>query len=37
MGSVPTVDLRGSAEPVGAAIDTACSDIGFFQSVGHDI
>ena len=37
MGFVPVVDLRDEPEVVGAAIDRAAREIGFFQIVGHGL
>lgn len=37
MSLVPVVDLRGSQAVVARQIDDACTDVGFFQIVGHGI
>ena len=36
-GLVPVVDVRDDRGAVGAAIDRACHEVGFFQIVGHDL
>lgn len=37
MGLVPTIDLRGPGPTVAAEIDAACTEVGFFQVVGHGV
>lgn len=34
---VPVVDLRRSIADVGAEVDTACREVGFFSVVGHGV
>lgn len=34
---VPTIDLRGDADAVAAALGAACRDVGFLQIVGHGV
>ncbi len=36
-GLVPVVDVRDDPASVGAAIDRACREVGFFQIVGHEL
>jgi isopenicillin N synthase-like dioxygenase len=37
VGAVPVVDLSDDRDAVARQIDTACSEIGFFQIVGHGL
>lgn len=37
MGFVPTIDVSGDPAGVAASIDAACSEVGFFQVVGHGV
>lgn len=37
MGAVPVVDLREDIASVAQQIDAACTEIGFFQIVGHGL
>jgi isopenicillin N synthase-like dioxygenase len=37
VGPVPVVDLRGGHTAVAREIETACTEIGFFQIVGHGL
>ena len=37
MGAVPVVDLAGPRDDVARRIDAACTEIGFFQIVGHGL
>lgn len=37
MSAIPTIDLSGERAAVAAAIGRACSEVGFFQIVGHGV
>lgn len=37
MGVVPTIDLSGDRSAVARDIDTACSNVGFFQVLNHGV
>jgi len=37
MVQIPTIDLSGDADRVATTVASACSDVGFFQIVGHGV
>jgi len=37
VGDVAVIDLRGGADEVAGAINRACTEVGFFQIIGHGL